>query len=131
MRAVLSRLSHARVTGIDANPSAIEEARQSAEGAESRACFEQMDANERLPFADGSFDAVFSNDAMCHIPDRSRALREWFRVLKPGGRILFTDASPDRCPKWRPVAVPLRIVRCRDLLECPLRQRRLILLLAA
>ena len=88
----LSRLTHARVTGIDANPSAIEEARHSAKAAESRACFEQMDANERLPFADDSFDAVFSNDAMCHIPDRSRALKEWFRVLKPGGRILFTDA---------------------------------------
>jgi len=35
---------------------------------------------------------VFSNDAMCHILDRSRALKEWWRVLKSNGRILFTDA---------------------------------------
>jgi SAM-dependent methyltransferase len=88
----LNRLTHARVTGIDANLSAIEEARRSAKAPEERACFEQVDANEQLPFEDGSFDAVFSNDAMCHIPDRSRALKEWFRVLKPGGRIVYTDA---------------------------------------
>jgi SAM-dependent methyltransferase len=88
----LNRLTGAQVTGIDANPSAIEQARRSAEASEARASFEQIDANERLPFRDASFDAVFSNDAMCHIPDRSPALKEWFRVLKPGGRILYTDA---------------------------------------
>jgi SAM-dependent methyltransferase len=38
------------------------------------------------------FDAIFSNDAICHIPDRSLVLKEWHRVLKAGGRILFTDA---------------------------------------
>src|SRR3954470_15944320 len=89
----LTRLTHAQITGIDVNPSAIEEARRSTKSIpEARACFEQIDASERLPFADASFDAVFSNDAMCHIPDRSGALKDWFRVLKPEGRILFTDA---------------------------------------
>jgi SAM-dependent methyltransferase len=89
----LSRLTHAHVTGIDVNASAIEEARTSAQlTPEARTCFELINANERLPFEDASFDAVFSNDAMCHIPDRSRALKEWGRVLKPHGRMLFTDA---------------------------------------
>jgi SAM-dependent methyltransferase len=89
----LSSLTHAQVTGIDANASAIEEARTSAKLMPGvRTCFEQIDANERLPFEDASFDAVFSNDAMCHIPDRSRALKEWCRVLKVNGRMLFTDA---------------------------------------
>jgi ubiquinone/menaquinone biosynthesis C-methylase UbiE len=45
-----------------------------------------------LPFAGDSFDALISNDAMCHIPNRARVLRAWFRVWKPGGRMLFTDA---------------------------------------
>jgi SAM-dependent methyltransferase len=88
----VNRLTGAQVTGIDTNPSAIEQARGSAQASEARVSFEQIDANERLPFRDAWFDAVFSNDAMCHIPDRGRALQEWFRVLKPGGRILFTDA---------------------------------------
>src|SRR3954463_5930199 len=49
----VTRLTHAQVTGIDANPSAIEEARRAAESIpETRACFEQIDANQRLPFAD-------------------------------------------------------------------------------
>ena len=89
----LSQLTHAQVTGIDANASAIEEARMSAKATlETCTCFEQIDANERIPFEDASFDAVFSNDAMCHIPDRSRALKDWWRVLKINGRMLFTDA---------------------------------------
>jgi ubiquinone/menaquinone biosynthesis C-methylase UbiE len=89
----LSQLTHAQVTGIDANASAIEEARVSAKSTpEARTRFKQIDASERLPFEDSSFDVVFSNDAMCHIPDRSRALKEWCRVLKVNGRMLFTDA---------------------------------------
>jgi len=88
-----SRLTQAHVTGIDTNAKAIDEARTSAQSLpEARTLFEQIDANERLPFADASFDAVFSNDAMCHILDRSSALREWWRVLKSNGRMLFTDA---------------------------------------
>src|SRR5947209_7176645 len=89
----LAQLTHAQITGIDANLSAIEEARRSAGSTpEARASFTQIDANQPLPFPDASFNAVFSNDAMCHIPDRSGALKEWFRVLKRSGRILFTDA---------------------------------------
>ena len=38
------------------------------------------------------FDAVFSNDVLCHIPGRESLLREIFRVIKSGGRMLFSDA---------------------------------------
>ncbi len=89
----LSQSTNTQVTGIDVNARAIEEARAAANSSpKARTSFEQIDANEKLPFQDASFDAVFSNDAMCHIPDRSRVLKEWFRVLKVNGRILFTDA---------------------------------------
>ncbi len=89
----LSRITRAQVTGIDVNESAIEQARASAKATpEIGVSFERIDASGQLPFEDASFDAAFSNDAMCHIPDRSAALKEWFRVLKPNGRILFTDA---------------------------------------
>jgi SAM-dependent methyltransferase len=61
-------------------------------GVAERVTFRAVDANKPLPFAAGSFDAVISNDAMCHIRARLEVLREWHRVLRAGGRVLFTDA---------------------------------------
>jgi SAM-dependent methyltransferase len=90
----LARMTNAEVTGIDINENGIRNAQRLAEltASGARLHFEQADAGARLPFADESFDAVFSNDAMCHIPRRLCALEEWHRVLKPNGRMLFTDA---------------------------------------
>lgn len=44
-----------------------------------------------LPFDDASFDAVWSQDAILHAPDREAVLDEVARVLKPGGEFIFTD----------------------------------------
>lgn len=46
---------------------------------------------EDIPFGDGAFDLVWSQDAMLHSGRRSRVLEEAARVLKPGGRMVFTD----------------------------------------
>jgi SAM-dependent methyltransferase len=54
--------------------------------------FLSIDASRRLPLPDATFDVVISNDAMCHIPNRLDVLRDWHRLLRPGGRMLFTDA---------------------------------------
>lgn len=90
----IARTVGAIVTGIDINEHGIENARLLAKSAGMTAAltFERVDASGTLPFAAESFDAVFSNDAVCHIPGRSGVLKEWHRVLRPGGRILFTDA---------------------------------------
>lgn len=45
---------------------------------------------QALSFADASFDFVLSSDVFEHIPDPYQAHREIFRVLKPGGRHVFT-----------------------------------------
>lgn len=83
-----------QVTGVDINENAVRNARQLAasKGLESRARFERMDASQTLPFSEGAFDAIFSNDAICHLTERAAVLKEWHRVLKPGGRLLFSDA---------------------------------------
>lgn len=56
-----------------------------------------MDA-ERLEFADESFDVVLCNLSIFFF-DAERALREFRRVLRPGGRLAFTDFGPGD-PRW-------------------------------
>jgi SAM-dependent methyltransferase len=83
-----------RVTGVDINEHGVHNAERLAEvkGVADRVTFHVVDAGSSLPFPDASFDAVLSNDAMCHIPHRLEVLGDWHRVLRPGGRMLFTDA---------------------------------------
>jgi len=50
-----------------------------------------VDVGKRLPFPDRSFDAILCVDSACHFADRLHVLKEWHRVLEPGGRALFTD----------------------------------------
>ena len=44
-----------------------------------------------MPFVDEAFDTVISQEAFCHIPGKDRLIAECVRVLKPGGRMAFTD----------------------------------------
>jgi SAM-dependent methyltransferase len=63
-----------------------------ARGVVDRVNFLAVDATQPLPFPAATFDAVVSNDAMCHLANRLEVLCDWHRVLRPQGRILFTDA---------------------------------------
>jgi ubiquinone/menaquinone biosynthesis C-methylase UbiE len=83
-----------RLIGLDINEPGVRNANQLAlaTGLASQVRFEQCDAAKKLPFDNNTFDAVFSNDVLCHLPGRPEVLVEIFRVLKPGGRMLFSDA---------------------------------------
>ena len=83
-----------RVTGVDINPHGICNAERLAvaRNVADRVTFRTVDASNPLPFPAATFDAVVSNDAMCHIANRLEVLRDWHRVVRPRGRILFTDA---------------------------------------
>jgi SAM-dependent methyltransferase len=84
-----------RVTGLDINALGIRTANQLAlnSGMGEKVRFAVCDVAKPLPFANETFDAVFSNDVLCHVPGRSAVLAEIYRVLKTGvGRMLFSDA---------------------------------------
>jgi SAM-dependent methyltransferase len=44
-----------------------------------------------LPFADGSFDVLFSKDAMVHVADKNSLYADVMRVLRPGGELIVSD----------------------------------------
>lgn len=51
----------------------------------------------RLPLADASFDVVFTaHGVLAFVPDATAALTEWARVLRPGGRCVFSVPHPFR-----------------------------------
>jgi len=89
----LAQTTGCRVTGIDANENGVATATEMAENSEQRerVTFKVVNATSELPFADNSFDALFCIDSMNHFPNRQDVFKEWHRVLRPGGRALFTD----------------------------------------
>jgi ubiquinone/menaquinone biosynthesis C-methylase UbiE len=54
----------------------------------------------RLPFGDGSFDAILSVCAIEHFDDGGRSLDEMARVLKPGGEIFMSADVLSRADAW-------------------------------
>jgi cyclopropane fatty-acyl-phospholipid synthase-like methyltransferase len=81
------------VAGIDVHGEAVATASALAtqRGLAERAKFRSIDATGPLPFSDGSFDAITCIDAINHFSDRPQVITEWVRLLKRGGRLLFTD----------------------------------------
>src|SRR5689334_9151120 len=80
------------VVGIDVEAPLVEAARElvSSAGLSERISFLLVEPGS-LPFDAGSFDVVFSKDAMVHIDDKGLLYKDVLRVLKPGGVFLPSD----------------------------------------
>lgn len=89
----LAERTGASVVGIDLHEHGIATAQRAASsrGLEARAEFQRVDASGTLPFEPGSFDAVLCIDAINHLQNRASVLAEFRRVLRPRGRLLYTD----------------------------------------
>ena len=81
------------LVGVDLHEQAIATAKSLAtqRNLADRAEFHVANAREALPFSDSHFDAITCVDAINHIPNRPSVIAKWARLLKPGGRLLFTD----------------------------------------
>jgi ubiquinone/menaquinone biosynthesis C-methylase UbiE len=80
-----------RVTGIDVSQGMLDLARKKVPEAE----FLKHDLALPLPFGDGLFDTICCAQALKHLQDLSQPFREFSRVLKPGGRLVFSVTHPE------------------------------------
>jgi ubiquinone/menaquinone biosynthesis C-methylase UbiE len=82
------------VVGIDYGKESVAAASVAAVGAGlgDQVRFGQGDA-ERLPYDEGALDAVICECAFCTFPDKAAAAGEFFRVLRPGGRLGLSDLT--------------------------------------
>ena len=89
---VCDRIDDAHVVAIDLAETMLEHAQRKLADSPhgERIRFQLADA-KGLRFEEGSFDTVFSNTILHHIPEPADLLREAHRVLKPGGVLLIRD----------------------------------------
>jgi ubiquinone/menaquinone biosynthesis C-methylase UbiE len=80
----------ARVIAIDASAGMLDQVRRRLSG---RSIEAREGDVEALPVASGEADAVLANMVLHHAPDPRRAISEMARALKPGGRLVITDAD--------------------------------------
>ncbi|AKL96324.1 methyltransferase type 11 [Clostridium aceticum] len=88
---LLSEMGH-HVTGIDCTESMLETAKENVRMAGFDASFHLMDAH-KLTFEDNSFDMILIRNVTWLMYDPVTAYKEWYRVLKPGGRLLIFDGN--------------------------------------
>jgi demethylmenaquinone methyltransferase/2-methoxy-6-polyprenyl-1,4-benzoquinol methylase len=97
--ASLERDSSLRVVGLDFTVEMMRVGRQKGNG---RMAWTGGDAL-RLPYPDGTFDAVVSGFMMRNVTDVAAALAEQRRVLRPGGRVVCLEMTHPTLPVWRAV----------------------------
>lgn len=84
--------SGASVMGISLSEKQLKFAKTAAakKGIENAVQFELMDFCN-TSFEDASFDVIWACESICHAPDKGDFLKECFRLLKPGGRLVMFD----------------------------------------
>ncbi len=80
-----------KVVGIDFTQEMLRRAKKNLSLTELKNVFFEEAPADSLPIADQDFDVVISNGAFNLVVDKSKALSEVFRVLKPGGRLMVAD----------------------------------------
>jgi glycosyltransferase involved in cell wall biosynthesis/ubiquinone/menaquinone biosynthesis C-methylase UbiE len=108
---MMSRLRDVNIVGVDGDVGRLEWAER--EGVDAR--LSRVDIH-KLPFADASFDKVLMTEVLEHLAEDRVAMREVFRVLKPGGVLALSVPHADYPLLWDPInkaieALGLRSIR--------------------
>lgn len=94
----LFRQLGADVVGIDISERMIEHARRAETQQPLGISYEIASFTDLRTFSEGAFDVVVSTMALMDAPDLDGALREFARVLRAGGRLVFSVARAIRTP---------------------------------
>ena len=87
------------LVGVDIDPEMLEAARQ--EAARAGVSVRLLEASSsRMPLPDASADLLFCHQTFHHLVDQEAALKEFFRVLKPGGILLFAESTRRYIHSW-------------------------------
>ncbi len=110
LRAVWRDAKPARLVGLDPDPGMLAQAEAKFRGSGVAAELLRGWA-EALPFPDGSFDVVLSSLMLHHLDTSTKraALREWRRVLAPGGALVLVDFGVPRSAFLRTLLWPARL----------------------
>lgn len=90
----LAKKYNFNVVGVDLLDWAIKKAKENAsyENVQNKVDFKVMDYTD-LKFPDKKFDGVYTMETLVHVPDYRKALRQFYRILKPKGRLVLFEYS--------------------------------------
>lgn len=86
----------AHVTGITITPYEVSSAAKVAarQGVAGKTAFLHADYSA-MPFPDNSFDLIYTTESLCHAVDLPKVIHEFWRVLRPGGRVVLAEYELD------------------------------------
>jgi ubiquinone/menaquinone biosynthesis C-methylase UbiE len=90
------------ITAIDISPKMLEQAKDRIAAYDGRIRAEVMDVHE-MPFAEASFDQVYTSCTFCSVPDPVAGLNALHRVLRPGGELFMFEHTGSRYLPFKPM----------------------------